>query len=140
MKTNRVALLVVAFFAALPFAAFAQNKTENAFSGDPQIVLQYVPGKYYEQRALDAVKRKNFRQALEMYQKAGYWGNKVAQYDVGMLYLNGAQGVAVDKIRGIAWLGIAAQRHVPYVDQALGDAYSTATAKTAPPLAIFGNN
>lgn len=105
-------------------SAFAET-TENSFSSDPSVTLKYVPGKYYEQRAIDAVKRKNFRQALEMYEKAGYWGNKVAQYDVGMLYLNGAAGVAADKVRGVAWLGIAAQTHAPYIDKALGDAYAT---------------
>jgi len=65
-------------------------------------------------RALDAVKQKNFAEALKMYEKGGYWGNKIAQYDAGMLYINGADGVAVDKVRGIAWLGIADQRHVEH--------------------------
>ncbi len=118
------AAAIVLIFLLLP--AIAQ-KTENALSGDPQITLDYVPGKYYEQRALDAVKHKNFREALEMYQKAGYWGNKIAQYDAGMLYVNGADGVPVDKVRGIVWLGIADQRHVEYIDKALGDAYIKAT-------------
>lgn len=129
MKINRYSL---AFFSlavslcAIPYHAMAQ-KTENALSGDLQITLDYVPGKYYEQRALEAVKHKNFREALEMYQRAGYWGNKIAQYDAGMLYINGAEGVPIDKVRGIVWLGIAAQRHVTYIDQALGDAYIKAT-------------
>ncbi|MFT3791989.1 MAG: hypothetical protein QM741_13140 [Rudaea sp.] len=99
----------------------------DSFASDPSITIKYLPGKYYEQRAQDAVKRKDFRQALEMFQKAGYWGNKIAQYDVGMLYLNGAEGVPADKIRGIAWLGIAAQTHTAYVGKALGDAYATLT-------------
>ena len=109
---------------ALPVRA---QKTENALAGQGQTTLDYIPGKYYEQRALEAVKRKDFREALEMYQKAGYWGNKIAQYDAGMLYINGADGVPVDKVRGIVWLGIADQRHVTYIDQALGDAYIKAT-------------
>jgi hypothetical protein len=59
-----------------------------------------------------------------MYQKAGYWGNKLAQYDVGMLYLHGAEGVPADKVRGTAWLGIAAQTHTPDFDKAVGAAYA----------------
>lgn len=107
----------------------AADTAENSFAGDPSITINYLPGKYYEQRAQEAVKRKDFRQALEMYEKAGYWGNKVAQYDVGMLYLNGAEGIPADRIRGTAWLGIAAQTHTPYVDKALGEAYGSLDAE-----------
>jgi len=102
----------------------AAETAENAFASDPAITIKYLPGKYYEQRAQDAVKSNNYRQAMEMYEKAGYWGNKIAQYNVGMLYLNGAEGVPADKVRAAAWLGIAAQTHQPYVDKALGDAYA----------------
>jgi len=109
--------------------ANAAETPANSFANDPSITIKYLPGKYYEQLAQDAVKRKNFRQVLEMYEKAGYWGNKIAQYNVGMLYLNGADGVPADKIRGTAWLGIAAQTHQPYVDKALGDAYAGLNAE-----------
>jgi hypothetical protein len=105
------------------------DSPDNSFAGDPSITLKYLPGKYYEQQAQQAVKRSDFRQALQMYQKAGYWGNKVAQYDVGMLYLNGAGGVPADKVSGVAWLGIAAQTHAPYVDKALGEAYAGLNAE-----------
>jgi hypothetical protein len=123
-RSNPAVILMA--LACVPSSALAQ-KVENALAGQEPITLDYVPGKYYEQRALEAVKRKDFRQALEMYQKAGYWGNKIAQYDAGMLYINGAEGVPADKVRGIVWLGIADQRHVTYIDQALGDAYIKAT-------------
>ena len=123
--------LQTVIFAAMSLVAVAvpamAQKVENALAGQEQTTLHYIPGKYYEQRALEAVRRKDFREALEMYQKAGYWGNKIAQYDAGMLYINGADGVPVDKVRGIVWLGIADQRHVVYIDQALGDAYIKAT-------------
>jgi len=118
--------LVVALFAGAcaATAVRAAETAENSFANDPSITIKYLPGKYYEQRAQDAVKRKNFRQGLEMYEKAGYWGNKLAQYNVGMLYLHGAEGVPVDKVRGTAWLGIAAQTHTPDFDKAVGEAYA----------------
>ncbi len=125
MKINPIVFAILATCLLSP-PAIAQ-KVENALAGQESTTLEFVPGKYYEQRALEAVKRKDFREALEMYQKAGYWGNKIAQYDAGMLYINGADGVPVDKVRGIVWLGIADQRHVTYIDQALGDAYIKAT-------------
>ena len=120
------ALLASALLAAPVRAA---ESAENSFASDPSITIKYLPGKYYEQRAQDAVKRKNFRQALEMYEKASYWGNKIAQFDVGMLYLHGAEGVPADKIRGTAWLGIAAQTHTPDVNKAVGDAYASLNAE-----------
>ena len=126
LRFQPVTVILAFLLTCVPPHAVAQ-KVENALSGQLPTTLEFVPGKYYEQRALEAVKRKDFREALEMYQKAGYWGNKIAQYDAGMLYINGAEGVAADKVRGIVWLGIAAQRHVQYVDQALGDAYIKAT-------------
>jgi hypothetical protein len=107
----------------------AAETAENAFASDPSITIKYLPGKYYEQRAQDAVKRKDFRTALDLYEKAGYWGNKIAQYNVGMLYLDGAEGVPADTVRGTAWLGIAAQTHVPYVDKALAAAYAVLDAE-----------
>jgi hypothetical protein len=103
-------------------------KPDEAFANDPSITIRYVPGKYYEYRAQLAVKDKKFAESLEMFQKAAYWGNKIAQYNVGMLYLNGADGVPIDKVRGTAWLGIAAETHQAYVDKALGQAYATLSA------------
>lgn len=127
IRSLLLAVLFARVFSSGP--ALAAETTENAFASDPSITIKYLPGKYYEQRAQDAVKRKNFREALEFYEKAGYWGNKIAQYNVGMLYLAGAEGVPADKVRGTAWLGIAAQTHVLYVDKALGDAYATLTVE-----------
>jgi hypothetical protein len=125
-RTLVLALLSTSFSISHPVAA---ETPANSFANDPSITIKYLPGKYYEQAAQDAVKHKNFRQALERYQQAGYWGNKIAQYDVGMLYLNGADGVPADKVRGTAWLGIAAQTHQPYVDKALADAYASLNAE-----------
>src|SRR5262249_25086441 len=50
-------------------------------------------------------------------------------YNVGMLYLYGADGIPIDKVRGVAWLGIAAQTHAPDVDKALGAAYANLTTE-----------
>ena len=106
---------------------WAANPSE-AFANDPSITIRYIPGKYYEYQAQLAVKDKDFAKSLEMFQKAAYWGNKISQYNVGMLYLNGADGVPIDKVRGTAWLGIAAETHQAYVDKALGQAYAVLSA------------
>ena len=126
MHRNRFRLVLagVLAYGLVASSTGAAADADADFAADPSITIKYLPGKYYEQRAQDAVKHKNFRQALEMYEKAGYWGNKIAQYNVGMLYLHGADGVPADKIRGTAWLGIAAQTHTPEFDKAVGEAYA----------------
>ncbi len=119
------AVLMILAGASVP--CWAINPDE-AFASDPSITIRFVPGKYYEYQAQLAVKDKKFAKSLELFQKAGYWGNKTAQYNVGMLYLNGAEGVPVDRVRGAAWLGIAAETHQAYVDKALGQAYAGLSA------------
>lgn len=127
-RVRRFVVALVVAICTLPSSVWPESP-DYSFASDPTITIKYLPGKYYEQEAQTAVKRKDFRAALEMYEKAGYWGNKVAQYNVGMLYINGAEGVPADRIRGTAWLGIAAQTHVPYVDKALGEAYAGLSAE-----------
>ena len=126
MSHSRIRSVLVAavLLGAAHGALVAAETAEAAFASDPAITIRYLPGKFYEQRAQDAVQRKDFGHALAMYEKAAYWGNKIAQYDVGMLYLHGADGVPADAVRGTAWLGIAAQTHVAYVDRALAAAYA----------------
>ena len=126
-KSSRTRVAALLALIALSNVSHA-SKPDEAFASDPSITIRYVPGKYYEYQAQLAVKDKKFAKALELFQKASYWGNKTAQYNVGMLYLNGADGVPADKVRGAAWLGIAAETHQPYVDKALGLAYGALSA------------
>src|SRR6185312_15882958 len=54
-----------------------------------------------------------------------YWGNKVAQYDLGEVYLHGMGRIRADPARGVAWLGIADEEHEPDYDKALVSAYKS---------------
>ncbi|MGH8215938.1 MAG: hypothetical protein ACREPZ_09635 [Rhodanobacteraceae bacterium] len=83
----------------------------------------YLPGKYYERLALDAMRRKDYAAAVSAYGKAAYWANKVAQYDLGEIYFHGLGNIPADPARGVAWLGIAAEEHEPDYDKALVAAY-----------------
>lgn len=85
----------------------------------------YLPGKYYERVALEAMRDKDYTDALNAYQQAAYWGNKVAQYDLGEIYLHGLGRIRADTARGVAWLGIADEEHQPDYDKALVDAYKS---------------
>jgi TPR repeat protein len=83
----------------------------------------YLPAKYYERVALDAMRRKDYAAVVSAYEQAAYWGNKVAQYDLGEIYLHGLGSVRADRARGVAWLGIADEEHQPDYDKALVGAY-----------------
>ncbi|MDR3386694.1 MAG: hypothetical protein P4L92_06530 [Rudaea sp.] len=88
---------------------------------------RFVPGKYFEYKAQFYLKNRDYRAALEMFELAGYWANKIAQYNVGIMYFNGIGSLPVDKIRGVAWLGIAAEQHGELADAALHAAYAELT-------------
>jgi hypothetical protein len=85
----------------------------------------YLPAKYYERLALDAMHRKDYASAVSAYQSAAYWANKVAQFDLGEIYFHGMGSIPADRARGVAWLGIAAEEHDPAYDKALAGAYAS---------------
>ncbi|MEP6939172.1 MAG: hypothetical protein ABI846_05365 [Rudaea sp.] len=82
------------------------------------------PGRYFEYRAQFALKRNDYAGALDMFVLSGFWGNKVAQYDAALMYYNGL-GVPVDRVRGTAWLGIAAEGQDDLAVAALRAAYAS---------------
>jgi hypothetical protein len=100
---------------------FDQHPHETA--ADP--TRNYLPGKYYERVALEDLRHKDYTGALNAYQRAAYWGNKVAQYNIGEIYLHGMGRIPADPARGVAWLGIADEEHEPDYDKALVAAYRT---------------
>ena len=82
------------------------------------------PGHYFEYKARFYLKKGDYRAALQMFELAGFWANKIAQYNAGIMYYNGI-GVPVDRVRGVAWLGIAAEAHDDLADRALSVAYAS---------------
>ncbi len=84
---------------------------------------RFMPGRYYFKKAQFYMKNKQMTAALEMLERAAGWGNKYAQYDLGVIYFNGLNGVAADRPRGMAWFGVAAQNHGALADEALIEAW-----------------
>jgi TPR repeat protein len=84
----------------------------------------FFPGKYFEYKAQFYLKKKDYREALDMFELAGFWADKVAQYNAGLMHYNGI-GVPVDRITGVAWLGIAAEAHDDLAVNALEVAYAS---------------
>src|SRR3954470_18768747 len=74
------------------------------------------PGQYFFYRAVDAMKHKQYKFAIDMYETSASWAYKPAQYNLAVMYANG-EGVAIDKPRAMAWAALAAERgEKDYVD------------------------
>jgi hypothetical protein len=73
----------------------------------------FLPGKHYEEAAKHYLDKDDITGALEAFEHAAYYGNRDAQYDMAMMYLNGAKKIPVDVPLGIAWLRMASRYGQP---------------------------
>jgi len=112
----------VLLLGALPLAAVAAATT-----GVWDAPSRLFPGQYFEQKAQFYLKKRDYRAALQMFELSGFWADKVSQYNVGIMYFSGI-GVPADRVKGAAWLGIAAEAHDDLADQALQVAYASLSA------------
>ena len=67
------------------------------------------PGLYYFYRGVEAVGRKQYAFAVDMYKIAASWAYKPAEYNLAVMYAKG-EGVPVDKPLAMAWAALAAER------------------------------
>ena len=119
--------LVVGVAAAIGMgAAPARAGGLDDFAGVWDAPSRNFPGLYFEHKAQFYLKKKDYAEALRLFELSGYWANKVAQYNAGIMYYNGI-GTPTDKVRGAAWLGIAAESHDSLADAAVQAAYSELT-------------
>jgi len=68
------------------------------------------PGEYYFALGVQAVKKGDYEHAIAMYKVSASWAYKPAEYNLGVMYLNG-QGAPVDLPRALAWMALAAERN-----------------------------
>ncbi len=67
------------------------------------------PGEYFFYLGALANQRQDYAHAIAMYKVAASWAYKPAEYNLGVLYLNG-HGSPVDLPRAMAWFALAAER------------------------------
>lgn len=67
------------------------------------------PGDYFFYLGALANQRHDYVHAIAMYKVAASWAHKPAEYNLGVLYLNG-HGSPVDLPRAMAWFALAAER------------------------------
>jgi len=120
-RVGGIACLLVCCCGTSLAATARFDKFPHEMVTDP--TRSYLPAKYYERVALEDMRHKDYTGALNAWQRAAYWGNKVAQYDLGEIYLHGLGRIRADPARGVAWLGLADEEHEPDYDKALVDAY-----------------
>ncbi|NII09719.1 hypothetical protein HBF24_03365 [Oleiagrimonas sp. C23AA] len=76
-----------------------------------------LPGAYYSCEAKRDLKQGHTRRAVSRLREAAYWGDKPAQYLLGVANYNGELGLPADKAKGLVWLGLAAERDQhPYME------------------------
>ena len=67
------------------------------------------PGEYFFYLGALANQRHDYTHAIAMYEISASWAYKPAQYNLGVLYLNG-HGSEVDLPRAMAWFALSAER------------------------------
>lgn len=70
---------------------------------------QARPGLKFYYYAVEALKKKQYGLAVDMYEASASWAYKPSAYNLGVMYLQG-DGVPVDRSRAMAWMAIAAER------------------------------
>lgn len=108
MPTRR---FLIAFALAL-FAIQAQAQRARdplSFFGLAEEEARFLPGAYYFHKGCDAFHRGDVDGAIALWKIAASWGQKSAQYDLGIAYFEG-RGIEADRPLGLAWLALAAER------------------------------
>lgn len=70
------------------------------------------PGEYFFYLGALANQKHDYEHAIAMYKVAASWAYKPAEYNLGVLYLNG-HGSPVDLPQAMAWFALAAERNEP---------------------------
>lgn len=89
-------------------SASASTAIGGESPGLPDPPSAFFPGKYFEWKAQEYLRFKEYGAALDMFRLSGFWANKMSQYNVGIMLFNGI-GVPMDRPTGVAWLRIAAE-------------------------------
>lgn len=70
---------------------------------------RYLPGDHYFCAGSNRYARGHYSRALSLYESAAAWGDKRAQFNLGLMYFRGDH-IPADKPLGLAWLALSAER------------------------------
>ena len=89
---------------------------------------RFFPGTYFFRKGCEAFKHGQVNDAIHLWEVAASWGQKSAQYNLGIAWYKG-EGVDRDVALGLAWLGLAAERHHPMFQDSLDAAWYQASVE-----------
>lgn len=119
-------LLAAVLAGGVPAYAAAQMTPGMQFPMTPEPQSRFNRGNYFLAKGEQAFKRGRLESARNNWDISAYWGHKIAQYNLGLMYFKGV-GVTVDRPRGVAWLALAAERGDAPLENALEWAYAQLT-------------
>lgn len=98
---------------ALVLALLAPAKApEASFIGSPFTIAEHTPGYRLNAEGQRAWDRGWYFEARHKFRLAAWYGDKLAQYNLGVMYYRG-DGVERDAARAWAWFALAAERDYP---------------------------
>ena len=121
-----VALATCLLACAVPLPLRAQAGPSGIIGLDEE-EARFLPGLYYFHKACEYYKRGDAVAAVRLWKIAAGWAMKDAQYNLGLAYFKGADGVKADRPRGLAWLALAAERKNPTLQASLATAWDSAS-------------
>jgi hypothetical protein len=92
----------------------------------PQGLEHFLPGSYYYCVGVRDLAKGNYARSRRMLRIAAGWGNKSAQFLLGIGYFKGDTGQR-DRPLGLAWMGLAAERRDPNYSAIFTSAWQQAT-------------
>ena len=107
MTTSRRVLWLGMLLVVGPAVAIAQQ-FDGLGSLGPQSDAKL--GEIYFSRGVEAVRHKDYKFAVEMYEAAASWAYKPAEYNLAVMYMRG-EGIPIDRPRALAWAALAAERN-----------------------------
>jgi hypothetical protein len=92
----------------------------------PRGLERFLPGSYYYCVGVRDMAKGNNARSREMLRIAAGWGNKSAQFLLGMGYFKG-DVEPLDRPLGLAWMGLASERRDPSYTEIFSSAWKRAT-------------
>ena len=112
VHTNLLSLTAaIAVIASTP--AFGQMYSRTMNSSSQKVTAppdSARPGEKFFSEGVTAVRKNDYKYAIDRYEAAASWAYKPAQYNLGVIYFTGAGGIPENHALGLAWLALAAER------------------------------
>lgn len=110
-------------FCGISFNSSAQDWIGLSVNGLAEEESRFLPGNYFFHKGSEALTHGDAREAAQLWRVAAFWGQKTAQYDLGILYFKGKSGVDKNRPLGLAWLALANERDDSMFQESLAAAW-----------------